>query len=212
MNLVIGLTGGIGSGKSTVAGLFADLGAAIVDTDAIAHELTAAQGAAMPKIATAFGQSVLLADGALDRAAMRQLVFSDASAKIRLEAILHPLIRRESELRCRAATGVPYVLLVVPLLVESGEYRQRIDRILVVDCAEDVQIARVMARSGLSTQEVLAIMATQASRAERLALADDVVTNTGGREKLGTQIVLLHQRYLELAHNAQLADKPNANS
>ena len=122
MNFVIGLTGGIGSGKSTVAELFADLGAAIVDTDAIAHEFTAAQGAAMPEIAAAFGRGVLLADSGLDRAAMRQLVFSDPSAKVRLEAILHPLIRRESELRCRAATGAPYVLLVVPLLVEAGEY------------------------------------------------------------------------------------------
>jgi dephospho-CoA kinase len=212
MNFVIGLTGGIGSGKSTVAELFADHGAAIVDTDAIAHELTAAQGAAMPEIAAAFGQNVLLADGGLDRAAMRQLVFSDPSAKIRLEAILHPLIRRESEQRCRAATGVPYVLLVVPLLVEAGEYRQRVGRILVVDCAEEVQIARVMARSGLSTEEVLAIMATQASRAERLALADDVLVNTEGRENLGKQIAVLHQRYLELAHNAHLADKLKANS
>ena len=212
MNFVIGLTGGIGSGKSTVADIFADLGAAIVDTDAIAHELTGARGAAMPEIAAAFGQRVLLADGGLDRAAMRQLVFSDPSAKIRLEAILHPLIRRESEQRCRTATSAPYVLLVVPLLVEAGEYRQRVNRILVVDCAEEVQIARVMARSGLAAEDVRAIMATQASRAERRVLADDVVMNSEGREILRAQITLLHQRYLELAHKAHLADKLNANS
>lgn len=210
MNFVIGLTGGIGSGKSTVADLFAALGVLVVDTDAIAHEFTAAQGAALPEIAAAFGQNMLFADGGLDRAAMRQLVFSDPSAKIRLEAILHPLIRRESERRCRAATGVPYVLLVVPLLVETCEYRQRVDRILVVDCAEDVQISRVMTRSGLSAQEVIAIMAAQASRAERLAAADDVVTNTGERENLGTQIALLHPHYLELAQQRQLAEKLNA--
>ena len=204
MNFVIGLTGGIGSGKSTVAELFADLGAAIVDTDAIAHELTAAQGAAMPDIAAAFGQSVLRADGGLDRATIRQLVFSDASAKTRLEAILHPLIRRESELRCRAATGVPYVLLVVPLLVEAGEYRQRVARILVVDCAESVQIERVKARSGLSADDVRLIMDNQAARSERLAAADDVIDNSSDREKLQQQVVLLDERYRLLANNDAL--------
>ena len=199
MSLVIGLTGGIGSGKSTVADLFAELGAAIVDTDAIAHELTGAQGAAMPEIALAFGPSVLLAQGGLDRAAMRRLVFSDPTVKSRLEAILHPMIRRASEDRCRSAKGAPYVLLVVPLLLESGGYRERVDRILVVDCDEGLQISRVMARSGLSLEEVQAIMATQASRAQRLALADDVVSNAEGLENLNVQIVTLHQRYLQLA-------------
>lgn len=198
MSLIIGLTGGIGSGKTTVADCFASLGAAVVDTDVIAHELTVAQGAAMREIEAAFGDSVLRVEGGLDRTAMRRLVFSDPSAKSRLESILHPMIRLESEARCRSATEAPYVMLVVPLLLESGAYRERVDRILVVDCDEDVQISRVMARSGLSLEEVRAIMATQASRSERLAAADDVVLNSGGKEDLSAQVVALHRRYLEL--------------
>ena len=199
MSFVVGLTGGIGSGKSTVADLFADLGARVVDTDVIAHELTGPQGAAMPVITAVFGDSIRLAEGGLDRAAMRRLVFSDPSARSRLQDILHPMIRRESEARCLSASGAPYVLLVVPLLLESGGYRQRVDRILVVDCDEAVQVSRVMARSGLTDLEVRAIMATQASRAERLAAADDVLENSQGRENLGARIGALHQRYLELA-------------
>jgi dephospho-CoA kinase len=199
MSLIVGLTGGIGSGKTTVADLFARRGAALVDTDAIAHELTGPRGAAMAAIAAAFGAAVLLPDGGLDRAAMRAVVFSDRSARTRLEAILHPLIRQESEARCEAATNAPYVLLVVPLLVETGSYRQRADRVLVVDCDESVQITRVMARSGLAAEDVRAIMATQASRAERLAVADDVVLNEGGLEALLSQVEGLHLRYLDLA-------------
>ncbi len=210
MNFVVGLTGGIGSGKSTVADHFAALGAGVVDADAIAHELTGAQGVAMPGIAAEFGQSVLRADGALDRAAMRQHVFFDPPAKSRLEAILHPLIRRESELRCRTAQGVPYVILAVPLLVESGAYRELLRRILVVDCDEAVQISRVVARSGLSVAEVQAIMATQAARADRLAVADDIVLNNEDRESLASQILGLHQRYLELAAIGRNAEKLNA--
>ena len=211
MSFVVGLTGGIGSGKSTVAERFAALGVAVVDTDVIAHELTGAQGAAMPEIGKAFGPSVLLADGGLNRAAMRQLVFSDPFAKSRLEAVLHPMIRRESELRCWVAMAAPYVLLVVPLLVESGDYRQSVDRILVVDCDEAVQISRVMARSRLSVGEVQAIMATQATRPERLAVADDVVSNSENLENLDLQITALHQRHLELAEIKRIADKLNAN-
>jgi len=210
MSFVVGLTGGIGSGKSTVADLFADLGARVVDTDVIAHELTGPQGAAMPEIAAMFGDSVVLAGGGLDRAAMRRLVFSDPSARSRLQDILHPMIRRESEARCLSACGVPYVLLVVPLLLESGAYRQRVDRILVVDCDEAVQISRVMARSGLTEIEVRAIMATQASRAERLAAADDVLENAQGRENLGARIGALHKRYLEFAGNGLDANILNA--
>lgn len=198
MSFVVGLTGGIGSGKSTVAECFSSLGVAVVDTDVIAHALTVAQGAAMPDIQAAFGESVLLADGGLDRAAMRRLVFSDPSAKFRLEAIIHPLIRHESELRCRLVTGVPYVMLVVPLLIESAAYRQRVNRILVVDCDEDLQISRVMARSGLSDKEVRSIIATQASREQRLAAADDVVFNTADREYIREQVIALHRRYLDL--------------
>lgn len=211
MSFVVGLTGGIGSGKSTVAERFATFGVAVVDTDAIAHDMTGAQGAAMSLIGAVFGPSVLLADGGLDRAAMRRLVFSDSSAKSRLEAILHPMIRRESEARCREATAAPYVLLVVPLLVESGNYRKSVDRILVVDCDKTVQISRVMERSGLSDDEVQAIMGTQAARSERLAVADDVVFNSENLEKLEPQITALHQRYLELAEMKRIADKLNAN-
>jgi len=199
MSLIVGLTGGIGSGKTTVADLFAERGAALVDTDAIAHELTGPQGAAMATIAAAFGAAVLRPDGGLDRAAMRAVVFSDRAARTRLEAILHPLIRQQSEARCEAATNAPYVLLVVPLLVETGSYRERADRVLVVDCDESVQISRVMARSGLAAEDVKAIMATQASRAERRAVADDMVLNEGGLEALMPQVESLHQRYLDLA-------------
>ena len=207
MSFIVGLTGGIGSGKTTVADLFARRGAALVDTDAIAHELTGPQGAAMAAIAAAFGAAVLRPDGGLDRAAMRAVVFSDRSAKARLEAILHPLIRQQSAARCKAATSAPYVLLVVPLLVETGSYRQRADRVLVVDCDESVQISRVMARSGLATEDVKAIMATQASRAERRAVADDVVLNEGGLDALLPQVEGLHLSYLDLARAKPHADR-----
>lgn len=211
MRLVVGLTGGIGSGKSTVADGFALLGVDIVDTDAIAHELTAAQGGAMSEIAAVFGASVLRPDGGLCRAAMRRLVFSNASAKNRLEAILHPLIRRESEALCKTVTGAPYVLLVVPLLVENDSYRQLVDRVLVVDCDESAQVSRVMARSGLTRDEVSAIMAAQASRAKRLAMADDVIFNGENRETLGACIAVLHQQYVALAATKHERGALNAN-
>lgn len=193
---VVGLTGGIGSGKSTVAELFVAQGAALVDTDRIAHELTAADGAAMPLLRQAFGDLVVAADGALDRAAMRRLVFADASARARLEGILHPMIRELSAERCRAANA-PYVLLAVPLLVESGSYRERCQRILVVDCPESLQIQRVMARSGLARAEVEAILASQATRQQRLAVADDVINNDGAPAELDRQVAVLHQQYLD---------------
>lgn len=199
MSFVVGLTGGIGSGKSTVADLFAALGAAIVDTDEISRELTAENGAAMPEISAEFGPSVVHASGALNRAAMRQLVFSDASAKGRLEAILHPRIRRVSEARCAAATTAPYIILVVPLLVESGAYRAQVQRILVVDCDEETQVSRVVARSGLTPDEARAIMAAQASRAHRLAAADDVIFNNADRAALDAQVQVFDQRYRALA-------------
>lgn len=196
MNFVVGLTGGIGSGKSTVADLFAGLGACIVDTDCIAHELTGPQGAAMPQIVAAFGEGFTLADGGLDRVAMRRLCFSSQVAKARLEAILHPMIRRESEARCAAEIVAPYVMLVVPLFVEAGPCRQRVDRTLVVDCDASVQESRVMARNGMTRAEVCAIMATQASRADRLAVADDVLLNNDGRELLLAPVAVLHRNYL----------------
>ena len=195
---VIGLTGGIGSGKSAAADLFAARGALMVDTDQIAHQLTAPGGAAMDAIRQAFGNGVVAADGALNRPAMRALAFEDPDARKRLEAILHPMIRAESERQCRAAT-TPYVVLVVPLLIESGTYRERVRRLCVVDCPEDVQVLRVMQRSGLEERQVRAIMAAQASRAERLAAADDVIDNSGDRPHLEAQIPPLHQHYLRAA-------------
>lgn len=200
MSFVVGLTGGIGSGKSAVAERFAALDVPVVDTDVIARELTAVGGAGIPPIRVVFGDGVIAADGALDRAAMRRLVFTDPSARAQLEAILHPLIRIESEIRCRRASAdFPYVLLVVPLLVESGTYRERVDRVCVVDCPEEVQIARVMQRSGLTRDEATAILAAQASRSQRLAAADDVIDNSAGLADLATQVDRLHGKYREMA-------------
>jgi dephospho-CoA kinase len=198
---VVGLTGGIGSGKSTVADLFVARGAALVDTDALAHELTAPGGAAMPALEARFGQAIVRADGGLDRAAMRRRVFADPAEKQALEAILHPLIRAESDRRCAAAVmhDAPYVILAVPLLVESGSYRARCDRILVVDCDPEVQVARVMARSALPESEVRAIIATQATRAARRAVADDVIDNSGAPAALSGQVDALHHVYLAAA-------------
>lgn len=195
---VVGLTGGIGSGKSTVADLFAAKGIAVIDTDALAHELTAAQGAAMPALQAAFGPSITDASGAMDRAAMRRLVFADASARARLEAILHPMIRRISDERCRLATS-PYVILAVPLLVESGSYRERCDRIVAVDCPESRQIERVMVRSQLTEKEVRAIVSAQATRQQRLDIADDVVNNDGALTILYGEVDRLHLKYLSLS-------------
>jgi dephospho-CoA kinase len=191
----IGLTGGIGSGKSTVADLFAARGATIVDTDLIAHSLTAPHGAAMPAIVAAFGPAFADAAGALDRARMRSLVFADAGAKARLEAILHPRIRDAALAAGAAATGC-YVIYAVPLLIESGTWRERVTRILAVDCPEEVQIARVMARNNLPESQVKAIMAAQVSRQARLAAADDVIENSAGIEALAPQIDRLHDLYL----------------
>jgi len=201
---VVGLTGGIGSGKSAAADLFAELGAVLVDTDRIAHQLTAPGGAAMAPIEAAFGAGVVAADGSLNRPAMRALAFEDPEARKRLEAILHPMIRDESLRLCLAADA-PYVLLVVPLLVESGTYRERVARLCVVDCPEDVQVARVMQRSGLDATQVRAIMAAQASRGMRLAAADDVVDNGGSHAQLREQVECLHRTYLALAERARLA-------
>lgn len=204
-DFVVGLTGGIGSGKSTVAELFVAAGAALVDTDAIAHELTAPGGAALPELVAAFGPEITDEHGALDRAAMRRLIFAEPAAKAKLEGVLHPLIRRLAAERCRLA-ATPYVVLAVPLLVESGNYRQRCDRVLVVDCPESRQIERVMARNGMAENEVKAIMAAQATRRQRLAAADDVVFNDGGLEALVPQVAELHQKYLRLS-----AEKAKAN-
>lgn len=191
----IGLTGGIGSGKSLVADFFAEWGAAVIDTDLIAHELTQPGGAAMPPIRQAFGPGVIAPDGALDRAAMRELVFADPAQRTRLEAIIHPLIAAETERQAATAVGC-YQVFVVPLLVESGRWRDKVDRICVVDCEPETQIARVKSRSGLTSEVIGRIMSAQATRAARLAVADDVVDN--GASVTFSQ---LKQRALEL-HNS----------
>jgi dephospho-CoA kinase len=199
---VVGLTGGIGSGKSAVARLFSEAGVAVVDADAIAHALTGPGGAAMPAIRAEFGAGVAPVDGALDRAAMRTLVFADASARKRLEAILHPMIRDETDRQLRmSAADSPYAILMVPLLIESGSYRERVDRVAVVDCAETTQIARVMSRDRLAGNEIEAILAAQATRAERLAAADDVIDNDGDLVALRSQIDRLHRQYLEYSRH-----------
>ncbi len=196
--LSIGLTGGIGCGKTTVANMFAALGASVVDTDLIAHSMTAPGGPAMPAIRAAFGDHYITPEGALDRAAMRALVFSDPAAKQRLEAILHPLIRATAEADAAAATGA-YVIYVVPLLIESGTWRDRVARVLAIDCPESMQIARVMARNGLQEEQVRAIMAAQVSRQDRLAAADDVITNDDGIAALTPQVEALHALYLAIS-------------
>jgi dephospho-CoA kinase len=195
VTFVVGLTGGIGSGKSAAADEFAKLGVTVVDTDVIAHELTPKGGAALPHIEKQFGKD-FLSGGAMNRKRMRERVFADPAAKKDLEKILHPMIRAESARRIAGAMG-PYVIHVVPLLVESPDYRKRVDRVLVVDVPEGTQVERVRSRSGLSGDEVRAIMRTQVSRAERLAAADDVIDNAGPREALRTQVAALHRKYLQ---------------
>ncbi|MDB5839730.1 MAG: Dephospho-CoA kinase [Herminiimonas sp.] len=191
----IGLTGGIGSGKSLVADLFAQRGAAIIDTDLIAHQLTAPQGSAIPAIRAEFGAEFLTADGAMDRAKMREHVFSDALAKKHLEMILHPMIRTATEKAALQVKGA-YRIFVVPLLIESGSWRERVSRILVVDCPEQLQVARVVSRNNLPEQQVRAIMAAQATREARLAAADDIVINDGDKAALVPQVDRLHALYL----------------
>jgi len=197
---VIGLTGGIGSGKSAAADAFARHGAAIVDTDVIAHQLTAPHGTAIPAISAAFGPGILRPDGALDRDAMRQRIFANAGEREKLENILHPLIRQQSDrlVQSAMAQGAPYIVLVVPLLVESGNYRDRVDRIVVVDCSEDTQIARVMARNQRSESEVRTILAAQASRDQRLAVADDILDNDHDLLNLHHQIGMLDANFKKI--------------
>lgn len=192
----IGLTGGIGSGKSTVAAILGRLGAAVVDTDEISRALTAPGGAALPAIREAFGPAVFDGDGLLDRAALRSKVFGDAAARGRLEAILHPAIRAASD-EALARSTAPYALLVVPLLFESGAYRARVARVVVVDCPEPVQVERTMRRSALPEAEVRRIMDAQWPRWRRLQMADDVVWNGAGADAaaLEAQCGRLHGRY-----------------
>jgi dephospho-CoA kinase len=202
MSFVVGLTGGIGSGKSAAAAEFERLGADVVDTDAIAHELTARGGRALPEIERIFGAAMIGDGGALDRGRMRSLVFADPAAKNALEALLHPMIRDESQRRIAASRG-PYVVHVVPLLIESADYRGRVDRVLVIDAPEELQVERVRARSGLAEADVRAIIAAQAARAERVAAADDVIDNRGTIDALRQQVTALHRRYLEYSKAAR---------
>ncbi|HXJ09858.1 MAG TPA: dephospho-CoA kinase [Burkholderiales bacterium] len=197
MKFVVGLTGGIGSGKSAAAAEFARLGAAVVDTDAIAHELTKKNGLALPEIRKTFGEQAIGPDGAMDREAMRERVFAEPAARRTLEGILHPMIREESARRIAAAVG-PYVVHVVPLLVESGDYASRVDRVLVVDAPEALQVARVRTR-GLAAEQVRGIIRSQAARADRLKAAHDVLDNAGSLEDLRKQVAALHQKYLQFA-------------
>jgi dephospho-CoA kinase len=202
---VVGLTGGIGSGKSAASKAFAGLGVEVVDTDTLAHELSARGTPGLAAIREAFGSEVVLQSGDLDRARLREKVFADPSARARLEAVLHPLIAAEARHRMAAWQG-PYGIVVVPLLLERGGLAASIDRILVVDCPEAEQVRRVVARSGLSEADVRAIMATQLDRARRLAAADDILDNAGPPGAIAPQVEELDRRYRFLA----IARRPQA--
>jgi dephospho-CoA kinase len=193
----VGLTGGIASGKSLVAGMFVDLGAALVDTDAIARDVVAVGKPALAAVRDAFGPTVLTAAGELDRAAVRALVFDDAAKRRTLEAILHPVIR-EHTLAALAAVERPYAIVAVPLLVET-DFAALVDRILVVDCPAELQLERLMRRDGLPRNAALAMIGAQADRVTRLKAAHDVIDNSGDRVATRRQVAQLHQRYLEIA-------------
>ncbi len=195
---LIGLTGGIGSGKSTAAQHFRDLGVDVVDVDAVSRSVTAAGGAGIDAVREAFGDEAVDASGAMNRAYIRELVFENPSERKRLEGILHPIIQRESLKALEAATS-PYCIVDVPLLFESGFWKGKADRILVVDVPQEVQIERVKLRSGLTEERILSIIRAQTSRGDRIALADDIVSNTLGKEDLQRAVGLLHQKYLSMA-------------
>ena len=212
--MAVGLTGGIGSGKSTAATCFQRLGAGVIDADLIAHQLTSPAGAAMNSIRAAFGEEMIDISGALNRQRMRLMAFSDANSKARLEAILHPLIRAEinRELRTlqvsrsclpaaniRSESAPAYAIIVLPLLFETGAYSRLLNRLLVIDCPEAAQVNQVVQRSALPVEEIKQIMAAQVTRATRLQLADDVVCNIGTIESLHESVRALHLRYIEAA-------------
>ena len=197
MAIRVGLTGGIGSGKSTVLQMLADLGAAAIDADAISRATTATGGAAIPAIAQQFGADFVTAQGALDRDRMRELAYADPLARKRLEQIIHPLVGQESARQVQAAldAGARCIVFDIPLLVESGRWRSQVDRVLVVDCSAQTQVDRVVARSGLKAEEVTSIIAAQASRALRLAAADIVICNEGlSLEQLRDNVVQVARR------------------
>jgi dephospho-CoA kinase len=196
--LRIGLTGGIASGKSTVAQRFTELGIAVIDADVAARAVVEPGTPGLARVVERFGSGILDAEGALDRRALRRLIFDDPSARRDLEAILHPLIRADMERSAEAAAG-PYIVMAIPLLVEGGGSANRVDRVLVVDVDESLQLQRVMARDGSSPEQARAILASQASRSARLAAADDVLPNSGTVTDVRQAVDLLHQRYLRLA-------------
>jgi dephospho-CoA kinase len=204
----VGVTGGIGSGKSTVMGVFARLGATPIDTDAIAHALTAPGGGAIAAIAAEFGAALIGPDGALDRPAMRARVFSEPAARQRLEAILHPRILAACHARAQQADDAPLIVFDVPLLAEAVAVRQGLDldRVLVIDCPPQRQLAHALARGGLRADEIAAIIAAQAPRAARLDLADDVIVNAGTRADLEARVAHLWRRYLPGAAGDAQAD------
>ncbi|MFN9029498.1 MAG: dephospho-CoA kinase [Betaproteobacteria bacterium] len=197
----VGLTGGIGSGKSLVADQLELAGAAVVDADRLAHQVTAPAGAAIASIRARFGAAMIAPDGALDRAAMRSLAFSDAAAKRELEAIVHPLVRQAAldQARSKTESGAPYVVFAIPLLIESGDWLRRVDRVLLVDCPAHEQVRRVMHRSALAAAQVQSIIAQQASRSRRLAAAQDVLFNGGSLNLVSARVARLHATYLALA-------------
>lgn len=197
--LVVGVTGGIGSGKSTVCAAFERHGIPTIDTDQVAREVVMPGTDGLAAVVAEFGPGVLAADGALDRPALRRIVFADPERRVVLEALLHPRIRARVREHLAAVT-TPYCLVGIPLLTERSGHGY-LDRVLVVDCPEEIQIARVMSRDKLTASEVAAIMGSQASRQERLAIADDVVTNTRDLTAIHAQVDILHDRYLELARN-----------
>lgn len=200
MSLRIGLTGGIASGKSTVAALLAQHGAAIIDTDLISHALTASGGAAITAIAAQFGPAMIHSDGSLKRAQMRELIFSNVHARQQLEQVLHPMIRAEAEQQALAlAATAPYLIFVVPLLVESADWRDRVDRILLVNCDETAQLERLMQRNQLSATQAHAMLAAQANRKTRLAHATDVIDNHGDVAALRSQVTRLDALYRQSA-------------
>lgn len=199
--LRIGLTGGIGSGKSAVASMLQEWGAAVIDADAIAHELTAPGGDAIEAIRAEFGDASIDGDGALDRSRMRELVFADATQRSRLESVLHPRIGARLTQLAQTLPG-PYVVLVVPLLVESLQrWRDRVDRIVVVDCSPEQQLRRVVQRSGLTPEQVERILRAQATREQRLAAADDVIDNSADLQALRPRVLELHRRALAAARS-----------
>jgi len=195
--LLVGLTGGIASGKSLVGAMFVKLGAALVDTDIVAREVVAPGEPGLAAVTAAFGPSVLLASGELNRPALRALVFDDEAKRLTLEAILHPLIRARTRAQLKELT-TPYALVAVPLLVETS-FKDFVDRILVVDCPEATQLERLMRRDAIPRAEALAMLRAQADRATRLKAAHDVIDNSGSPEAARRQVAQLHGRYLELA-------------